>query len=435
MSPVYVALDLETTGLDPSHDVIIEIGAVKFDGHHKPDEFHSLVNPGRPIPLKITQLTGISDSDVATAPPFSALRERLLRFAGDAIIVGHNVGFDLGFLKHHNCLARNPFIDTFRLAAILMPHESRYSLGELVKTLGVSFAIRHRALDDAKASMELFRALQERADQLPLRTLQTINRAAQHGDWPLYLVFRDAERHQAHGTFENSIGAQLRAKGLIDDATVMSRPLSVEPLIPVDERQALDVPQLAEMLEEGGLLSAKFHGFEYRPQQVEMLEAVARAFNESSHLLVEAGTGTGKSIAYLLPAIHWAVQNRERVVVSTNTINLQDQLYSKDIPDLREILPFEVRASVLKGRTNYLCRRRLGFMQDRKDLSSEELSVLAKVLVWLPNTMTGDRAELFMPEPVEWDIWTQIASNSDTCSAERCIYRRQGTCFFYRARQ
>jgi len=435
MSPVYVALDLETTGLDPSRDVIIEVGAVKFDGHRELAQLGSLVNPGRHIPLKITQLTGISDSDVATAPPFSALRERLLRFVGDAIIVGHNVGFDLGFLKQHNCLARNPFLDTFRLAAILMPHESRYSLGKLVASLGISSDIHHRALPDAKASMELFRALQERADQLPLKTLQTINRAAQHRDWPLHLVFRDAERHQASGAFENSIGAQLRAKGLIGDAPVLSKALPVEPLIPVDERQALDVGRLAAMLEEDGLLSARFPGFEHRPQQVEMLEAVAQAFNASSHLLVEAGTGTGKSIAYLLPAIHWAVQNGERVVISTNTINLQDQLYQKDIPDLREILPFEVRASVLKGRANYLCRRRLGLMQDKRDLSGEELGVLAKVLVWLPNTVTGDRAELFMPEPAEWDIWSQIASNSDTCSAERCVYRRQGTCFFFRARQ
>jgi len=435
MSPVYVALDLETTGLDPARDVIIEVGAVKFDGHRELAQFGSLVNPGRPIPLKITQLTGISDSDVATAPPFSALRERFLRFVGDAIIVGHNVGFDLGFLKQHNCLTRNLFIDTFRLAAILMPHESRYSLGKLADSLGISPDTHHRAATDARATMELYRALQERADQLPLKTLQILNRAAQHRDWPLHLVFRDAERHQASGTFENSIGAQLRAKGLIGDAPVLSKALSVEPLIPVDERQALDVAELAAMLEEDGLLSARFPGFEYRPQQVQMLEAVAQAFNASSHLLVEAGTGTGKSIAYLLPAIHWAVQNGERVVISTNTINLQDQLSQKDIPDLREILPFEVRASVLKGRANYLCRRRLGLMQDKRDLSGEELSVLAKVLVWLPNTVTGDRAELFMPEPSEWDIWSQISSTSDTCSVERCPYRRQGTCFFYRARQ
>ena len=435
MSPLYVALDLETTGLDPSRDVIIEVGAVKFDSHRKLDEFCSFVNPGRPIPLKITQLTGISNSDVATAPPFSALRERLLRFVGDAIVVGHNIGFDLGFLKQHNCLGRNSFIDTFRLAAILMPHESRYSLGKLVDSLGISPDVHHRALADAHASMELFRALQERADQLPLKTLQTLNRVAKDKNWPLTLVFRDAERHQASGTFESSIGAQLRAKGLIGDTPVLSKAVSVEPLIPVDERQALAVERLAAMLESGGLLSARFHGFEYRPQQVQMLEAVARAFNASSHLLVEAGTGTGKSIAYLLPAIHWAVQNGERVVISTNTINLQDQLYNKDIPDLREILPFEVRASVLKGRANYLCRRRLGQMQDRRDLSTEELGVLAKVLVWLPNTVTGDRAELFMPEPAEWDIWSQIASNSDTCSADRCAYRRQGSCFFYRARQ
>ena len=104
------------------------------------------------------------------------------------------------------------------------------------------------------------------------------------------------------------------------------------------------------LLDTHGPFGAAFPGYERRPQQMEMTAAVARAFSESTHLMVEAGTGTGKSLAYLIPAVHWSLRNGERVVISTNTINLQDQLLQKDFPDLIRILGLDARAAVLKGR-------------------------------------------------------------------------------------
>jgi ATP-dependent DNA helicase DinG len=422
MSPVYVAIDLETTGLDPKKDAIVEIGAVKFDDHRELGRFGTLVNPGRRIPIQISQLTGITDRDVVDAPPFAAVREKLRRFVGPAIVVGHNVSFDLGFLRQQGCLTANASIDTFSLATILMPHESRYSLGKLMDSLGLSFETRHRAVDDAAASMMLFRALQERAASLPSRTLQDINRAASRSNWPLQAVFREAERCRPRESMldERPVGVDI----------LQIRRSPAEPLTPVDERTALDVDRLAAMLEQNGAFERAFPGFEYRPQQVEMLRAVADAFNHSRHLLVEAGTGVGKSIAYLLPAIHWAVDNGERVVVSTNTINLQDQLYTKDIPELCRLLPFDVRSTVLKGRSNYLCVRRLEALQKRAQLTEDELNVLAKALVWMPHTLTGDRAELSLYGSRAEAAWSLISSEAETCRADRCVYRRQGTCFF-----
>ncbi len=432
---IYVALDLETTGLDAGRDAIIEVGAVKFDERRELDAWSSLVNPGRPIPIQITQLTSITDQQVLTAPPFAALRARLLHFVGDAVIVGHNVGFDLDFLHHQNCFNRHAFIDTFALATILMPHESRYGLGGLMDSLGISFPERHRALDDARASMRLFRVLGERAAELPASTLRKINQAARSSAWPLKGVFQQAERDASRQS-SGSIAAQLQAKGrLSGDRPMFARIEPTEPLTPVDQRTLLDIDTLAAMLEKGGAFEKAFPGFEHRPQQVEMLRHVGRALNQSRHLLVEAGTGTGKSVAYLLPTIHWAAQNGERVVVSTNTINLQDQLYHKDIPDLRALLPFEVRAAVLKGRSNYVCLRRLEALQNRRDLSDDELSVLSKVMVWLPHTITGDRTELFLPSAQEGAIWAQLASDADMCAGERCAFFRQGQCFFHRARR
>ena len=433
---IYVSLDLETTGLNASRDAIIEVGAVKFDDRRELGTFHSLVNPGRPIPFQITQLTGITNQDVITGPPFAALRARLQHFVGEATLVGHNVGFDLQFLHEQKCLLHASFLDTFELSTILMPYESRYSLGKLLDSLGIPFPVRHRALDDARAAMRLFQALQARAARLPRQTLRAINRAAKGRGWALGGVFWRAEQVQSRDVGGGTIGAQLRAKGVLAaDRSAFVRTEIGEPLVPVDQRVALDVDALTTMLEEGGALEKAFPRFEYRPQQVEMMQYVAQAFNQSRHLLVEAGTGTGKSIAYLLPAMYWAVENGERVVISTNTINLQDQLYGKDIPDLLQILPFEVRATVLKGRSNYLCPHRLQALQAKQALNHDELRVLSKVLVWLPSTTTGDRVELFFSTPGEREAWGQLCADSHTCPAERCVHRRQGRCFFYQARK
>ncbi len=121
----------------------------------------------------------------------------------------------------------------------------------------------------------------------------------------------------------------------------------------------LNVDEVASILEYGGPFSQFFETFEQRPEQVDMLRAVTNALSYGSHLMVEAGTGVGKSFAYLVPAALFALQNNTRVVVSTNTINLQDQLIQRDLPNLCQALNLDLRFSVLKGRSNYLCPRRL----------------------------------------------------------------------------
>jgi len=437
VSRTYVALDIETTGLSPDKDAIIEIGAVRFHpGGEVSATWSSLVNPDRPLPFRIQQLTGITQADLAGAPSLFQVLPALSRFVGDATIVGHNVGFDLDFLNRHGALVTNPRIDTFELASILMPHADRYNLGRLAEELGISFPTRHRALEDAMATKELFLAMVERASQLDLETLREINRLAARTPWPLKAVFRDAEARRARTAFTSSIGQQLRAKGEFrDDALGLffQDREEVEPLRPTARLQPLDVEALAAMLEPGGAIAQRFPGYEHRPQQVEMLRAVTEAFNRGVFLLVEAGTGTGKSLAYLLPAIHFAVANGRRVVISTNTINLQDQLFTKDIPDLQRLLPLQFRATILKGRTNYLCRRRLDAFRRRNDLSEDEVRLLAKILAWLPSTTTGDVAELTLIGP-ERAAWSRVCADAESCRPDTCAYTRGRRCFFYRAR-
>ena len=437
MSRIYVALDLETTGLNSERDAIIEIGMVKFRDEQVMDKWCSLVNPWRPVPYRIQQLTGITQEEVDAAPSFSSVMGTVLSFLKDYPIVGHSVSFDLGFLNRQGLFLNNQAIDTFELAGILLPHVARYSLEKLAEALDIRFPTRHRALEDALATKDLFLALVEQASKLDMTVIQEINRLATRIDWPLRQVFRELESSKARTAFVGSIGQQLLAKGALDgegSLTLFARE-DTPPLKPSPERQPLNVDQLAAMLEEGGLFAQDFPGYEYRPQQVEMLRVVAEAFNESQHLLVEAGTGVGKSLAYLIPAVHFATQNGERVVISTNTINLQDQLYGKDIPDLQRILPFEFKAALLKGRNNYICLRRLAALRHSGPSSVEEMRLLAKILVWLPSTVTGDQAELFLPDYKEQALWSRICADAETCLADRCHYREKGRCLFYGARR
>ena len=447
MNRTYVALDLEFTGLDPQRDTIMEIGAVRFrttynDGTIEAnvlDTWSSLVNPGRPIPIQVQQLTGIIQDEVNHAPRFSQVINPFRRFVGTSPVVAHSVSLDLEFLRSHDLPLSNPAVDTFELAGIMMPHTARYSLTKLGEALGLPNLDSHRALADALATKNLFVALLGLAVDLPRATIQELNHLAGGVDWSLGSVFHQVERMQTRSAFRGGIGQQLAAQlGVHEDALGPLFPTAreqEEELTPAAQPQALDADNLAAMLEEKGLFSQHFPGFEHRPQQVDMLRAVATAFNERQHLMVEAGTGTGKSIAYLLPAVTWAHLNGERVVVSTNTINLQDQLFLKDTPDLQELLPFEFRAVMLKGRSNYLCQRRLAALRKVGVSSTDEMRMMAKVLVWVPSTQTGERGELFMPTATEQALWGKVSAESDTCTMERCRFREQGRCFFYRARR
>ena len=166
-------------------------------------------------------------------------------------------------------------------------------------------------------------------------------------------------------------------------------------------KRELTEQQVEDLLAPHGIFANSFPGFENRPQQAEMLKAVTRAIYQGRKLIVEGGTGIGKSIAYLLPAVLYAASHGQRVVVSTNTINLQEQLMDKDIPAVIGILeeagilePGAVKAAQLKGRSNYLCLRRWASLGSSDTLTEDEARVLGKTAVWLDDTANGDRTNL-----------------------------------------
>ncbi|MFQ6047790.1 MAG: ATP-dependent DNA helicase, partial [Phycisphaerae bacterium] len=192
--------------------------------------------------------------------------------------------------------------------------------------------------------------------------------------------------------------------------------------------------KIAEALEAGGLVARRLPGFEVRSEQIEMASAVERAFRAGRHLLVEAGTGVGKSFAYLLPAIGQATRDHQRVVISTHTIALQEQLLNKDIPFLNAIIPAEFSAVLVKGRSNYLDLRRLEYASKRQASlfsSDEQLQELWRIEDWAYKTSDGSLSDL-SPQPSA-AVWDRVRSEQGNCMGRRCRYYRK--CFYQRARR
>jgi ATP-dependent DNA helicase DinG len=425
-----VALDIETTGLDPQKDAIIEIGAVRFHGNRIEDEWSSLINPGRKIPPFITQLTGISDHMVLEAPSIQNVLTELRQFVGDLSILGHNVGFDLSFLRNYGLFRGNNTLDTYEIASVLLPSAGRYGLGALGQTLNIPLQANHRALSDARVTCAVYRSLYLIGMELSIQLLAEIVRLGEGIEWAGYGIFYDLLRARSKETISGRQVRQGYSGPLFDGYN--GRDLT--PLSPNMQQESLDPDEVASALELGGIFSHHFPNYEYRPQQIEMLREVTRALSENRHLLVEAGTGTGKSMAYLIPAALWSVKNGQRVVISTNTINLQDQLINKDIPDLRSAMGINLSTAVMKGRSNYLCPRRLENIRRRGPENADEMRVLGKVMVWLQTTTSGDRNEINLNGSIERDIWLRLSAEDEGCTTENCM-KRGGICPFYRARQ
>lgn len=418
MSQIYVAVDVETTGLDAYDDAVIEVATVTLTADEIVDEWSSLVDPLREIPPFITRLTGITNDMVDGEPTLRSLRSKLRRQVGDNVIIGHNVSFDMGFLEQAYIGAGRHRMDTLTLATILLPEAGHYALSELARTLKLDPGDRpraHRALADARNAARLFQELFRRACALDYAQLSEIVAAGRSMNWPETLFFEEALRRVGKAAF----GQGQPLQRLFQPPRPEGHTLN-----PRDEPQALDEEVITGLLQPGGNFSRAFPNYEYREQQVQMVSAVVRSFNERQHLIVEAGTGTGKSIGYLLPAAFWAQQNERCVVVSTNTINLQDQLVNKDLPQLQKLLPFDVRATVLKGKRNYLCTRLFQQMRHSGPSNTDEMALYARVLLWLPETRSGDVNEISLRSPGEQMAWARLSADNDACRMDTCREER-----------
>jgi len=200
------------------------------------------------------------------------------------------------------------------------------------------------------------------------------------------------------------------------------------------EYTPIDISKLEKLLMPKGPVAIKLgDSFEHRKEQVKVLKEAAKAFNENSIALVEAGTGTGKTFSYLIPSIIWALQNNERVVISTNTINLQEQLIGKDIPLLEESLKEQFTYSLVKGMRNYLCILRAEAMDDgQQDLiEDEESDEINNIIEWAKTTSDGSLSDLsFSPRQ---NVWDKVSAESESCIRSKCPHYSE--CFFFKKRR
>lgn len=430
----YAVLDFETTG-NQSTDEIIQVGLAIIEHDRTISQvYSSYVKPGKPIPPFITSLTGISDEDVKDAPDLDEVMMEMVPLLNDVVLVGHNVAFDFNYLQ--SALDQTgylPFtgriLDTMDFLKILFPSLSTYQLGLVATEFGVQHDRPHQADSDAHATALIFNQCLNELDDLPLLALQRLADLFTGEDSDLGWFFdavlqekqREAQQDPGGFTYYRQFALQVEdwmdimpARNLEDD----------NPLAKVSFEQFMD--QVRDNLR------SKLPQYEEREAQNMMLDQVMQALDEDKHLLVEAGTGTGKSLGYLLPSIYHSVKSEEKVMISTHTINLQEQLRERDIPLLTEVVPFPFRAAVFKGRQHYLCLRKFEHKINRKDFASpkEELITAAQMIVWLTQTETGDDEELNLGRG--GDFWETVASESDSCLGRSCPWFRK--CYYHKAK-
>jgi len=413
----FVVVDIETTGLAPDVNEIIEIGAVRLEqkknkGYVVTARYSQLIKPYHDIPPVVRGLTGITAKTVEKAPRFKEIAKEFREFVGDAVFVAHNALFDLrmintSFERLDQEPFKNPVLDTQDMVAIAFPAQSSHRLGDLVKSLGLeSEDALHRALADAEATAKLLLKTFEAITALPSGVLNHMRKLLKN--------YKGVEKDVLEMLSGKTAGSW---KSALEKKRKFKRSKYLQ------EEEKKSVPLAPESAGEYFDPEGRFKDFphyEYRPQQKEMLAEIIEAFNQEQHLLLEAGTGTGKSAAYLVAALLWIKQNGGPIIVSTRTKNLQDQLVDKDIPAVLKLFPKdEFQIMLLKGRQNYVCLRRFEDMVQHLFLTkSKEIVKILPFFTWLITTAEGDLSELH--SSIEKKYGRQVNSEGQSCLGDAC---------------
>ncbi|WP_028561251.1 ATP-dependent DNA helicase DinG [Paenibacillus pinihumi] len=432
----FAVLDLETTG-NQADDEIIQVGLVIVDEFlNITDTYSSFVKPTVEIPPFITQLTGIHDEMVAEAPPVEEVLLAMIPHLADAVLVAHNVGFDAGFLNQ--ALDKSgymPFVgrrlDTIDLLKFLYPSLTTYQLSAVSEIFGITHDRHHQADSDALATAVLLQKCVAKLRDLPLLTLQRLASFFNPNEDLGWFIHQTLSFKEKESSLDENMHSYFRQFALqVEDWTEEEAP-----------RQGLEAAVVLDGLEFSDymeLVRQKFReqvkNYEEREAQNQMFQEVYDALETSSHLLIEAGTGTGKSLGYLIPSLFYGVRNDRKIVVSTHTINLQEQIRERDIPLLQKTMPFEFRAAVFKGRGNYLCLRKFEGKVNLQDFiaPNEDRITAAQMIVWLGETEHGDQEELHFGNKGA-DFWETVSSDADSCLNRACPWFKR--CFYHRAKQ
>lgn len=385
-SPTYAIVDIETTGHNPAGgDRMIQIAIVIMRDWQIEKTYTKFIHPGKSIPLFIQDLTKITDADVVDALPFEAHADYIYELLDGTIFVAHNADFDLPFLQAEFKRAGLPkwhgkTIDTVELVKILFPMALSYKLGDLAQELDIPLENAHRADDDAKATAYLLKKCWEELLQLPLQTVQQLHKRSFRLKSNIAQLFFDA--------------LQIK-RAVVEQQTghIYYQKLALQPFN--NERvEQIDRDYPATRLEKIANMQHVISHFEERPQQFNMMDIVWETLHEKSEIVMEASTGIGKTLGYLLPAYYYAKKTKQKVGISTYTAHLMDQLLQEEIPTLEQITGETVKVALLKGMNHYVDVAHFYQLVNSQDESYDETLVVLQMLVWLTKTRTGDLEEL-----------------------------------------
>lgn len=454
-----VVLDTETTGFSFHHDELTQIAAARMEKGEIVDWFVTFVNPGKPIPDEVAHLTDIHDEDVADAPlPEEALAS-LVKFVGTSKIVAHNVDFDRTFTTRHPSgypLLENTWIDSLDLARIALPRLTSHRLIDIVKAFDAPLST-HRADADVAATCAAFRILLAAVEAMPEELIAYIAAMNTEIPWQTRVVF---EHFAANG---KSSSSEAAAKIELDG--VETQPVKV-PLRAfrwarlntyktvskkqdgaASEQKELSIPEKEDIeaaFSEEGLVGSLYSRYERRTEQVQMAQAIRQAFEQSDNLVVEAGTGVGKSMAYLVPCALTALRNHITVGVATKTNALLDQLVFHELPALRDALleageSEPLAYTALKGFSHYPCLRKIDRLavegpraREVQGETKTQAPALAALLSYVEQTAYDDMDSL----KIDYRLIPRaaITTTSHDCLRRKCPYFGT-TCFVHGARR
>ncbi|MCD7136090.1 DEAD/DEAH box helicase [Limosilactobacillus balticus] len=386
-APIYSVVDLETTGTNVNHgDRIIQIGCVLVQDGEIINHFETKINPREKIPRSIVQLTGIEDKDVRKAPLFEDIAGTIYSLLAETTFVAHNVNFDFPFLNAELERAGYPSlsipaIDTVTLSQILLPTAKSFRLRDLTSSLHIEHDHPHSAVSDAEATAELLTDLLKRIEQLPTLTLEKITQLK------LNLP------QQTAGVFDGELLRRRKSPQPLSEELYVSHGIVLHKSRPITangQREQHKYPSTKKAKE-------KLYGetLKLRPVQAKMMNSIYNNYthDEPKNMIVEAGTGVGKTLGYLFPLSYVAYPDK-KIVVSTATNILQQQIIDTSIAQLNKVLPFKMNSVIIKGNAHYIDIAR--FVHSLSVIEDSKLVQLlkAKILVWLLSTQSGDLDEL-----------------------------------------
>ncbi len=419
---------LLTTGPSPTEDHVVEAAAVRRPGDR---DFQQLARPHK-LTRASLRLSGLTRADLKGCPEPSQVLRELGEFCGDGPVVVHEAGSFGAFFEAAG-VPPPALLGGRELARIAVPGATDFSLEGLADELGIEPPATVRAPDRARLLADIWQALLDELAGTPGAALDQICRLTQAAGHPLADILAGMADSAGFELTADRIG-QI-AELFPDQRELFRRVQRYEPPEPAEE--PLPTEDICAMFGPQAVIGRNLPGYEQRDEQVWMVRAVCEALSEPHHLMVEAGTGTGKSMGYLVPAVAWTCTNGDKVVISTNTRNLQEQLYRKDLPFLTNLLPGRFEPALLKGRRNYLCVRRFMHLMrhfERELAGPEQFVALAPLVKWASVTVSGDMSECngFLQSPSAPAVHYAVVSGSEQCAGRACRFRNR--CLVQRAR-